>query len=169
MADDTDLDPSASPGKTLDQLTLRDLTGMIHRPCTNGCGKSATAFFGYLQGATHLLDELNQTSYESEDDIDDSPTSDVPLFALDKFVRSCAPPEMASAIENYSGGQVVDWFFTTGDDDSLISLIDQTRNECFPEFCKALTWKGNPDVSGIGVSSTVHTCLVSSSRDTPNT
>lgn len=159
MANDTDWDPSVIQDETpddltLDSLTLQNLTRTIRRPCDNECGKSATAFLGYLQG--NALDKANWTSRGGDDELEDSPTLDVPLFALDRFVRGCAPPEMEITVGYYSEGAVADWFLTTGNDESLLSLINHTRTECFPEFCKALTWKGNPDVSGIGVSSAVY-------------
>ncbi|KAK3391381.1 hypothetical protein B0T20DRAFT_396870 [Sordaria brevicollis] len=154
MADEGDMDPVSVSAS--DQLTLRNLPDMIQTPCDNECGQSATAFLGYVQGATDLLKGINQTNNEYDDNMDNSPTSNVPLFALYNFVSSCTPPEITIDYWTVTEGQIVDWFLREGDDDSLMSLIDHTRNESFFEFCKSLTWRGNPDVSGIGVSDTIY-------------
>ncbi|KAK1775871.1 hypothetical protein QBC45DRAFT_453595 [Copromyces sp. CBS 386.78] len=118
----------------LANLTFLDITANIPDNCT--CAPVAD-FLGYLEG-----------SFASKTLKDEG---DMPVSKFSTLVRNCTTPGL---LDDVSSGQIIDWYFnrSLNDDSDFGWLYLEVAGPCFHEYCNALTWEGNPDISGIGVN-----------------
>ncbi|KAK3948210.1 hypothetical protein QBC32DRAFT_373738 [Pseudoneurospora amorphoporcata] len=118
----------------LANLTFWDITVNIPDNCT--CAPVAD-FLGYLEG-----------SFASKTLKDEG---DMPVSKFSTLVRNCTTPGL---LDDVSNGQIIDWYFnrSLNDDSDFGWLYLEVAGPCFHEYCNALTWEGNPDISGIGVN-----------------
>ncbi|KAH7627884.1 hypothetical protein B0T09DRAFT_172678 [Sordaria sp. MPI-SDFR-AT-0083] len=94
-------------------------------------------FLGYLEG-----------SFALETLVD---PSDMPVSKLSTLVRNCTTPGL---LDDVSNGQIIDWFFDRfqNQQGDFMWLYVPVIGICFHDYCNALKWEGNPDISGIGVN-----------------
>lgn len=122
-------------------ITIKELQSYIGPNCTSDCSVAATKFLGYLQGTQDILNQTHGEKWKED--------WDIPVYQLDNFIFFCTEENFT----DYTWGQAVDWFMNLPKRKSRIDrLVNHTLETCPTEFCKSLTWEGNPDVSGIGVS-----------------
>lgn len=158
MADETDSDQNHS---VFANLTLQSFEQYIGPNCTDYCSQAATRFLGYLKGIQDIQSKRHVNEAKSDEGYDEEfwdhlgRNWDIPIYKLDDFIWYCTDDEF----DYYTLGQAANWFTQKANEDAgLDRLVNYTLDACPTEFCRALTWEGNPDVSGIGVSKTYLFC-----------
>ncbi|KAK3388590.1 hypothetical protein B0T20DRAFT_98518 [Sordaria brevicollis] len=136
-------------------LTFLSIAGRIPNNCTNHCAPAAD-FLGYIKGSFDVktlteIADIPPSKIGTLFDVNKlKDEGDVPLSKFSTLMRSCTPPGL---LDDVSNGQIIDWYFkrTMSEENDFVWITIITLLGCFPEFCNALTWEGNPDISGIGV------------------
>lgn len=120
----------------LANLTFPQLAANVPGNCTGHCAPAAQ-LFGYITWG-HDMQTLNDVE-------------DLPITLITTLVRNCTTPGLLDEVSN---GQIIDWFLSLSmNTDNTELLVLPVTIQCFSEFCAALSWEGNPDISGIGVCS----------------
>jgi len=68
------------------------------------------------------------------------------------FAWECGPV----SLRNITGVDILLWdslVTLNNRSEALVSLSELTRERCYRDFCRNIEWSGNPDLAGIGVSS----------------
>lgn len=74
-----------------------------------------------------------------------------PLHELSAFIQGCSNVTLAGV----SYGELADWFIYRAavDSKALTSLVEEVGNgTCVLDYCKSYRFEGDPDLAGIGVS-----------------
>lgn len=136
---DPNFDSIVTLPDVLTNLTFLEIATNIPDQCIGGCAPFVK-FAGDINGG---LDAKTLPNIED---------ARISISLLTTFIRNCTTPGL---LQDTSNGQIIDWFFNRnlGDHNDIGYLGLRLYAACFQDYCKALKWQGNPDISGVGVCS----------------